>query len=118
MLQMVGKEILPAIVKHTNNLCETFKNINKITKTKCDSILKDVEFLTESIENINKEKQNLKKSLEKAVAIKQFLKRAEFMRDEVLKNMKNLRKFVDQVEIMIPKNILKMPSITDILHKI
>ena len=115
---MVGKEILPAILKHTNNLCKTFKNINTTAKIKSNSILKDIKFLTESIENINKEKENLKKSLEKVVFLKQILKKAEFMRDEVLKNMKNLRKFVDRVETMIPKNILKMPSITDILHMI
>ena len=46
------------------------------------------------------------------------LDKAKFSRDVILKIMKELRKSVDDVELMVPKKFLKMPSITDLLHKV
>lgn len=117
MLEMLGKEILPAILEYTKELCETLNGIEKL-KLKNKTIVKDVEFLNVSIENINKNKNELVKSLEEIKNFNNKLDKAKFSRDVILKIMKELRKSVDSVELMVPKKFLNMPSITDLLHKV
>lgn len=117
MLEMLGKEILPAILEYTKELCGTLRKIEKLNLEN-RTIIKDIEFLNYSIENVNENKNELIKSLEEIKNFKETLDKAKFCRDVILKTMKKLRKSVDNVELMVPKKFLKMPSITELLHKV
>ncbi len=118
MLEMVGKEILPAINNHTKNVCDLFLKIEKTCGLQNKSLKNEVEFLNSSIEKINEYKEKLKESLKEAENFKEIKEKAEFSRDVILKNMENLREIVDSLEQIIPKDLLKIPSITEILHKV
>lgn len=118
MLEMIGKEILPAIINHTKNICDLFLKIKESCGLKNKSLKNELEFLNSSIERINENKGKLKESLKEAENFKTTLQKAKFSRDVVLKNMEDLRKNVDSLEQMIPKNLLKIPSITELLHKV
>ncbi len=118
MLEMVGKEILPAINNHTKNVCDLFLKIEKTCGLQNKSLKNEVEFLNSSIEKINEYKEKLKESLKESENFKEIKEKAEFSRDVILKNMENLREIVDSLEQIIPKDLLKIPSITEILHKV
>ncbi len=118
MLEMVCKEILPAIILHVKNLSDSFLKIKKTCNIESKSIYDGVKILTKAIDEISNSKEKLQQSLKELKSLDGSLKKAEFCRDEILLNMKNLRSFVDEIEPMIPKNILKMPTISEILHKV
>ena len=118
MLEMVGKEILPAIMRYVSELSFALSNINRLhTETKSSSLIDSFNILVKNMDEIYKYKNLLCENL---VNVNNFssLKKAEFVRDEMLKNMKSLRKYVDKSEQLIPKDLWKMPSITEILHKV
>lgn len=118
MLEMVGKEILPAINNHTINICDLFLKIEKTCGLQNKSLKSEIEFLNSSIEKINEYKEKLKDSLKKAENLNEVKEKAEFSRDVILKDMENLRETVDSLEQIIPKDLLKIPSITELLHKV
>ena len=118
MVEMIGKEILPAILQHVNNLSDAFLKIEKTCNVRNDSLLKDIKILSKAIENIVISKDVLKNSIKKFESFEKITEKSEFIRDVVLNNMNILRKYFDEIEDVIPKNLLKMPSITDILHKV
>ncbi len=118
MLEMVGKDIFPAMCQHVNNLCDVLLKVEKVCDFKSNNILEEIKTLSKAMEDMSIYKNILRDSIKKFEKLKKTSERAEFARDEILKNMNVLRKSFDDVEQMIPKNLLMMPSITDILHRV
>ena len=118
MIEMVGKEILPAILKYDKILSDSHNSINAACNLKSQHILNKIKFLTESVDKIAHSKNKLEDLLKRVKNLNGNLLKAEFCRDEIIKEMNNLRKNVDDVEQKIPKDLWKIPSITEILHKI
>ena len=118
MLEMVGKEILPAIVRYVGELSSVLVNINRLRfGSETSSLVDSFNILVNNMNEIYKYKNLLDENLSD-VGKFESLKKAEFVRNEMLKNMKSLRKYVDKSEQLIPKNLWKMPSITEILHRV
>ena len=118
MLEMLKKDYFPAIISYVNELSETYLNIEKTSGIKNKALLKEIEFISDSIEKINEEELKLKTSLEKINEFKEIEEKSEYSKNIIVENMEKLRKYVDSLEHILPKKFLKIPTITDILHKV
>ena len=118
MIEMFSKDYYPAIIGYLKELSEASLKVEKAYGIKNKSLLKEVEFISNSIDKIDEQREKLKSSLKKVKNIEAIEEKAEFSRDVIIPSMDSLRSYVDDLEQVLPRNFLKIPTITDILHKV
>jgi glutamine synthetase len=118
MIDMASKQIIPAVIKYTTALATS---INAV-KAACDAdISVQVELLTETSALLSDAKVALSKLndvTEKAAEIADVEEQAKFFRDEVTVAMGELRAPVDQLEMIVDKDLWPMPSYGDLIFEV
>ena len=72
-------------------------------------------FLTrEIINNLYKNMEKLENKLKTARKIEDFEEKAIYYKEEIIMSMNELRKDVDSLELIIPKDMWPMPTYSDI----
>ena len=116
MIDIAGKQIVPAVSTYVGNLAESKKLIEKICPKANVSTQKSI--IEESSELLAKTKKaldKLKRTLTKAEAIKGNRETALYYRSKVVPAMAELRGPVDKLEMLVDKEIWPMPSYGDLL---
>ena len=119
LLEMVKRDIMPAISSYINKLCETVTN----KKLAIEGINCNFEETTAAkLSNLNASiyelSLNLECAVEKAQKESGLLESAVIYRNEVLFIMQNIRKAADDAEAMISRDFWPYPSYGDLLFKI
>lgn len=128
MIDMTKKQILPAVMKYTKSMAET---VNAVTQAGADaSVQKDMlcEVSAKLIET-KRALEALEADAIKAMEIlrtesKQMLSKEQckelafFYKDNVVPKMKALRKPVDELEMLVAKDVWPMPSYGDLLFEV
>ncbi len=117
LIEMINRDVIPAITAYTNLLCETVNNKNLI---RVDS---SVEYeLIKRLCAANKEIFSLTAGLKSAVSSaersKDILEKATEYRNNILTLMADIRKYADSAESVMPKNYWPYPTYGDLLFKI
>ena len=117
LLEMINRDVIPAISSYSNHLCEAINNKNAI---RFDS---SVEYeLLSRLTACNKELFSLSSALKMAVASaersKDIMEKSKEYRDVILKLMADIRKYADSAETVMPSNYWPYPSYGDLLFKI
>ncbi len=117
LLEMINREVIPAITAYSNLLCET---INNKTSIRADS---SVEYeLLSRLTACNKELFSLSSALKMAVASAErsndILKKANEYHDNILKLMADIRKYADSAENVVPPSFWPYPTFGELLFKI
>ena len=117
LLEMINRDVIPAISSYSNHLCEAINNKNAI---RFDS---SVEYeLLSRLTACNKELFSLSSALKMAVASaersKDIMEKSKEYRDVILKLMADIRKYADSAEAVMPSNYWPYPSYGDLLFKI
>ena len=117
LLEMINRDVIPAIASYSNHLCEAINNKNAI---RFDS---SVEYeLLSRLTACNKELFSLSSALKMAVASaersKDIMEKSKEYRDVILKLMADIRKYADSAEAVMPSNYWPYPSYGDLLFKI
>ncbi len=117
LLEMINREVIPAITSYSNLLCET---INNKTSIRVDS---SVEYeLLSRLNACNKELFTLSSALKMAVASAErtndILKKATEYHDDILKIMADIRKYADSAENVVPPSFWPYPTFGELLFKI
>ena len=118
MIDIAGKQIVPAIIKYTTELAESVSAVKSV----CDAdisvqtdLLKEVSaLLVETKAALTK----LEEVTEKGGAMEEGRAQAVFYRDEVKTAMDALRAPVDKLEMIVDKDIWPMPSYGDLLFEV
>lgn len=119
MIDMAGKQIIPAVIKYTTVLA---KSINEI-KSACNGDTSvQVELLNETSDLLTNMKASLTK-LEKVTEIASAIegdseKQAHYYKDEVMSAMEALRKPADKLEMIVDKEMWPFPSYGDLLFEV
>ena len=118
LIEMMNREIVPAISRFTDKLCETLLNKNKI-----GGINSDVEReLIARLAAAEKEIFTLTNELKMAVATSEntpdVYEKAVLYHDKILRLMEDIRKYADSAECVVPAEIWPYPSYGDLLFKI
>ncbi|MBQ6825164.1 MAG: glutamine synthetase III [Clostridia bacterium] len=115
LIEMMNREVVPAITAYTDLLCTAVLNKNSI-----GGISTSVEReLIARLSAANKEIFNLTNSLKMAVSSAECtadnLERAREYHDNVLKIMADIRKYADSAESVVPSDYWPYPSYSELL---
>ena len=116
-LDMVKSLYIPAIIKFTKELAESIEKLEVISgpvEVQRDLLDKVSIHLTSAYSNT----QKLEKEKETSLKTSDSLKRAEMFRDNVLVAMNNLRKDIDTLETIVPRNLWPVPTYADLLFNL
>ena len=117
MIDMAGKQIIPAIIAYTKELADTVNSVKSAGASAKIQVrlLKEV---TTYLEEATVALDKLKKDTAKAISIEDSKKRSTFYRDTVCVDMVNLRTPVDHLEMIVDKDIWPFPSYADMLFEV
>ncbi|MCR5119807.1 MAG: glutamine synthetase III [Lachnospiraceae bacterium] len=117
MLDMAGKQIIPAAMKYSGKLAEyltAIKNAGGDTTVHVE-LLKQC---TSELAKMRKAEEKLRKDLEKANKSADGKKKAEFYRDVICADMAALRTPADALEMIVEKDMWPFPTYGDILFEV
>ncbi|MBR3908633.1 MAG: glutamine synthetase type III, partial [Clostridia bacterium] len=117
LMDMMNRDVIPAITAYVSSLCEAVNNKNLI---RADASV-EYELITR-LSAANKEIFTLTSDLKAAVASAErssniFEKASEY-RNIILKIMADIRKYADSAECVVPREAWPYPSYGDLLFKI
>ena len=117
MIDMVSRKYIPAVIKYSKHLADT---INAIESAGADApiqiaLLKDVQ---EGLGKISVTLENLKNVEKKASLIKDPKEKAFFYKDQVVIAMAELRRPVDELEVICDSDIWPVPTYGDMLFEV
>ena len=117
MIDMAKKQILPAVIKYTKSLADTViavKEAGADASVQAD-LLKEVSAkLAAAKEALVK----LEKLEQEAAALEDIKKQAFFYKDEVFAAMTELRAPVDELEMLVDKDVWPIPTYGDLIFEV
>lgn len=118
MIDITGKQIIPSVIKFTTALAASVNSI----KAACDA---DVSVQTELLKEVSDLLVQTKAALKKLTgadavgsAMEEGRDRAVYYRDVIKAAMEELRAPVDQLEMMVDKDMWPMPSYGDLIFEV
>lgn len=117
MIDIARKQVIPAVVKYTKALADT---INSVRDAGAD-ISVQADMLSECSALLRETKTaltNLEEVEARAAAMKEGRERAVFYRDQVFVCMQKLREPVDELEMIVDKDVWPMPSYGDLMFEV
>ncbi len=119
MIDIAGKQIIPAVVKYTTALAKSMKTVTDACEAADVSTQK--ELLLESSDLLTETKTALaalQDIVEKAAAVEEGPKQAHFYLEKVKPAMDALRAPVDKLEMIVDKDMWPMPSYGDLIFEV
>ena len=119
LIEMMNREVVPAISEYTDKLCTGL--INKRSLGLCADDLADTEIiarLSAAGNEIYKLTGDLKMAVASAEKIPDMLERARNYHDVVLRLMNDIRKYADSAEAVVSKSCWPYPSYGELLFSV
>ena len=123
MLDMARQEITPAVLEYEKFLFETANAKREYNKKAGTSLPFGLEKglvydLSKLAEKFAVALDHLEVDTNEMSKFTDTLKRAQYVRDVILKDMNELRKYADKMELLIGKKYYKIPTYEDILYSV
>ena len=117
MIDMAGKQIIPAVVKYTRMLADT---VNAVKAAGVDASMQTelLRSVGEKLVSMQASYMELKKVEEQASSMENAKEQAFFYKDKVKAVMEQLRKPADELEMMVDKNIWPIPTYGELMFEI
>ena len=114
MLDMVKKQITPAVIKYASEIAESIKTINSIggDATVQENLLKNI---TTNLNAMSDKAKELEEAVNEAKHIEDLPQSAKYYHDTVFALMGELREPADALELLVDKKIWPFPTYSDIL---
>ena len=118
MIDITGKQIIPAIIKYTTELADSAAAVKSV----CDADISVQTGLLKEVSGLLAETKTALTTLEadtaKGGAMEEGRDQAVFYRDTVKADMDALRAPVDKLEMIVDKDIWPMPSYGDLIFEV
>lgn len=117
MIDMAGKQIVPAVVKYSKSLADT---VNAVKAAGVDASVQ-VELLKEvsgKLTQIQTALEALKKAEKEAAAIEDAKQQAFFYKDTVKEIMAQLRQPADELEMIVDKEMWPFPTYGELMFEV
>ena len=119
MVDMVRKNYLPAIERYLFRLAETTSLMRQVSdKVKCNYEVSTMERLSELTDHILDSVKSLENILAKFKTLDDIFESSAFVRDEMLPAMEELRKYVDEAEMLTSQRDWPFPSSGQLLFSV
>lgn len=118
MLNIATKQIIPASIKYSTVLADSINTVTAAADVDVSvqtGLLKQVSALLAAIKAAT---ENLSKLTEQASSMEEGEKQARFYYDQVMPAMVALRSPVDEMELLVDKDMWPMPSYGDLLFEV
>ena len=119
MIDIAGKSIIPAVIRYTTRLADSIIKLKTavadIEPYAQSSILIDV---NEHLKSAKFALENLIKLMDDAGEVVGVDKHARYMREVIVPAMEELRKPIDELEMIVDKDLWPMPSYGDLLFEV
>lgn len=116
MLEMANRQLLPAIVKYTGELANSYNNL-KTAGIEQPSVMSKLKELSNLVELISADMESLTFALTTASNISDTAEHAQYLLGHIVPDMKALRAHTDAAEIKIDRALWPVPTYTDLLHR-
>ena len=119
MIDMASKQYIPCVMKFMNNLAQTINNMNQAMNGKADNSVTE-KILSDTSSLLSKAKEaleNLKKKLKEVEAEKDGTKKAILYRKEIIPIMEDLRRPIDELELLVDSSLWPVPYYGDLMFK-
>lgn len=119
MLDMAGKQIIPAVIKYTTVLAQSLSAVKAACADADVSV--QTELLVETSDLLSDMKvavAEIQDKLEASGKIGDMEKRAHFYYDEIVPAMNRLRSAADQLEMIVDKEYWPFPSYGDLIFEV
>lgn len=117
MIDMATKQIIPAVIHYTTVLAKSINEIRAVgvydVSVQTDLLQQCTKYLKSTKTAMNK----LKKLADQASAMEEGRDRAVFYKDKIRPAMDELRKPVDELEMIVDKEMWPMPSYGDLIFE-
>lgn len=118
MIDIAGKQIIPAVIKATTQLAES---INAVKAAGVDNVSVQTELLNETSDLLSDTKVALAKLIEvtnQGCTMEEGKEQAVYYKDVVKAAMDELRAPVDKLEMIVDKELWPMPSYGDLIFEV
>ena len=117
MLEMVTRQILPAVVRYAGTVAGSY---NSLTTAHIfnDEIASQIKQLSQVISQIQKQRDLLRQALQAAQGIAEPEAQARAMVDQVRPAMEELRSICDFAETITEASAWPIPTYTDLMHRV
>ena len=119
MIDIAGKSIIPAVIRYTTRLADSIIKLKTavadIEPYAQSSILIDV---NEHLKSAKLALENLIKLMDDAGEVVGVDSHARYMREVIVPAMEELRKPIDELEMIVDKDLWPMPSYGDLLFEV
>ena len=114
---MVNNQIYPSSLEYLNSISQTAINLKSL-KIDNEYIMDDIKYLNDLLAKMKNSCMELQKYVVIAKAEKNFYKKARYIKENILGELKLLRLCVDIAEIKIDKKYWPMPTYEDLLFSL
>ena len=120
MIDIATKQIIPAVIKYTTVLAESINSVKAVGEGLVDvSVQMDLlKKSSELLKNTNSAMGKLGKLVEKIDSYEEGKKRAVYCKEEIVPAMEALRAPVDELEMIVDKEMWPMPSYGDLIFEV
>ena len=119
MVDMVRKNYLPAIERYLYRLAETTKLMREVSSNvKCNYEVSTMERLSEITDSVLVSVVKLEEVLAELKDKEDIFESSAYVRDELLPAMEELRKFVDEAEMLTSQKDWPFPSYGQLLFSV
>ncbi len=117
MIEMAGKQIIPAVIKYSRMLADT---VNSVKAAGGDASVESEQLheVSTRLVSMQKSLKELRTEEKKASSIKDQRKQAFYYKDKVNTAMEKLRKPADELEMMVDKKIWPIPTYGDLMFDV
>ena len=119
MVDMVRKNYLPAMERYLHRLAETTSLMRSVSSNvRCNYEVSTMERLSDLTDFILDAVKALEGALDEEKTKTDIFKKSEFIRDEMLPKMDDLRKYVDEAEMLTSQRDWPFPSYGQLLFSV
>ena len=117
MIDMARKQILPAVIKYTKSLADT---VIAVKEAGADASVKEqlLKEVSAKLAEVKVALMVLEEKVKKASGIESQKELAFFFKDEIREAMSGLRTPVDELEMLVDKEIWPMPTYGDLIFEV
>ena len=118
MIDIATKQIIPAVIKYTTVLAGSINAVKAAGPIDVSVQMDLLEKCTALLKDTNSAMNRLSKVVAKVPEIPEGRERAVYYKDEVCKAMTELRTPVDELEMLVDKEMWPMPSYGDLIFEV
>ena len=118
MIDIVTKQIIPAVIKYTTVLADSINSVKAAGITDVSVQADLLKKTSKLLKTTNSAMNKLGKLVSQVESYPEGRERAVFFREKVVPAMEELRKPVDELEMIVDKEMWPMPSYGDLIFEV